>query len=58
MQAAKERGLTTYRLEADAGVDRSLLARWLRGAKTLNLSTASLLCEYFGLELRPKGEKK
>jgi len=51
---AREAGVTGYAFERDAGIDKSSLVRWLRGEQGLNMRTASLLAEYFGVELKPK----
>ena len=52
----EESGLTRYRISQDSGVDQATLCRLMQG-KTITVETADILCEYFGLELRPKSKK-
>jgi len=51
-RAIRESGLSPYRVATDAGVDRAVLSRFLRGERGLNLDTASRICELLGLMLQ------
>jgi plasmid maintenance system antidote protein VapI len=50
-RAIHESGLSPYRVATDAGVDRAVLSRFLRGERGLNLDTASRICELLELRL-------
>ncbi|MGE0481625.1 MAG: helix-turn-helix domain-containing protein [Phycisphaerae bacterium] len=45
-------------IAALAGVDRSILTRFLRGERDIVFSTAARLCTALGLELRPAKGKR
>ena len=47
-------GKTYLELERLTGVKRGSILRFMRGEHSVLLSNADKLCEYLGLELRPK----
>jgi len=50
-------GKTRYRISQDTGVDEATLCRIAAG-RTCSTETADILCEYFGLKLVQKKQKK
>lgn len=44
---------TPNELAQEAGVDRSVMTRFLKGERGINLDTASRLCRVLQLELQP-----
>lgn len=52
-RAIRDDDRTPYAVSRDAGVDRSILVRFVNGDRSLTLGTASRLCAVLGLELRP-----
>lgn len=53
--AIKAEDVTLYRIAKDAGVDWGTLQRFLDGTRAnIRIETVDKLCEYLGLELRPK----
>jgi hypothetical protein len=53
-QAIRQSDQTLYRIAKDAGVDWSVLQRFLDGSRpNIRLDTVEKLCLHFGLELRP-----
>jgi transcriptional regulator with XRE-family HTH domain len=44
-------GVSMNRLGKEAGVNQAQLSRFLRGERTLTLTTAARLCAYLGLRL-------
>ena len=55
-KAIKKSGLSRYRVAKDTGVDQSVLFRILNNG-SCSIKTVDILCEYLGLELRPKQRK-
>lgn len=53
-RAIRDSGETPYRIAKDAGVDQSVLSKFIHGERDLKLSTVEKLAGYLGLELRPK----
>ncbi len=51
-QAVQDSGQSLNQLSATSGIDRDLLARFVRGEADLTLAVAGRLCEVLGLELR------
>lgn len=51
-QAAKESGLTDYRISKMTGVHASVIGRFLKGERSITLETAGKIAEAVGLELR------
>lgn len=50
---------TYYRIAKDAEVDWGTLQRFVDGRRpNIRIDTIDKLCEYLGLELRPKGRKR
>ena len=54
----KASGLSIKKLSELSGVNRISLMRFMRGDTDLNLSAASRLADFFGLELQPKQTRK
>lgn len=52
-EAIEKSGKTRYRISQETGVDQAILSRIVSGG-SCSLETADLLCEYLGLELKPK----
>lgn len=52
--AIRESGLSFNRLEAETGVLRQSLMKFVRDEQSLRLDMADKLADYFGLELRPR----
>lgn len=52
-------GETTYSIQKATGLSHSVVTRFLNGDRDIRLETASVLCAYLGLELKPvrKGRK-
>jgi hypothetical protein len=48
---------TRYRIAVDCGVDHTVIHRIVHGG-SCSLKTADRLCEYLGLELKPKKRRK
>jgi hypothetical protein len=55
-QAIEESGKTRYRIHKDTGVDQAVLCK-IAGGGTCSMETADRLCEYLGLELKPRRRK-
>jgi len=55
--AIRQDGRTLGELAADADVDKSVLSRFMRGERGMNLDVTDRLCRALGLELvrRQKG---
>jgi DNA-binding Xre family transcriptional regulator len=50
---------TLYRIAKESDVAWAVLSRFLTGERpTLRTDTMDRLCDYLGLELRPKGRRK
>lgn len=56
--AVRASGLSMRRLSQQSEVNRISLMRFMRGETDLNLTAASRLAEFFGLELQPKQTRK
>ncbi len=57
-RAAKRKRLTVYRIAKDTGLNQSGINQFFRGDRDeLRLSTAEVLLEYLGFELRAKPQK-
>lgn len=54
-KAIRESGKSFKRMEADTGVKRQSMMKFVRGEQSLRLDIADKLAPYFGLELRRKG---
>ena len=59
-KAIEKSGKSRYQISKDTGIDQAVLCRIATGSGTGSCSTktADILCEYLGLELRPKKYKK
>jgi hypothetical protein len=55
-QAIEKCGKSRYQISKDTGIDQAILCRVVNGG-TCGLRTADKLCEYLGLELRPRQAK-
>jgi plasmid maintenance system antidote protein VapI len=51
--AIKNSGLTQYRLSQEAGINRSILTRFVSGQRGLTSDSIDRLMKCLGLELRP-----
>ena len=49
----KKRGLSTYGVAKESGVDRAAVVRFVNGDRDITLGTASKISSILGLELRP-----
>lgn len=56
-RAIRKSGKTALEIAIGAGVPQASLSDFLRG-KDLRLQTAQKLCDYFGLELKPKRPRR
>lgn len=54
LESAEKKGETRYKIAQEARVDYMVLVRFLDQGADIRLKTVSRLCEYLGLELRPK----
>lgn len=45
--------LTQYQLAKVSGIDKGILSRFIRGERTITLTTAARLAEALGMELGP-----
>ena len=58
-EAALNSGKSQRSIAIASGLERTSVARFLRGDTSIRLDRAAALAEYFGLELRPiEGKKK
>jgi DNA-binding Xre family transcriptional regulator len=58
-KAIVDSGETHYRIGKQTGIDTRVLDRFVSGERpTLRSDTVDKLCEYLGLELRPKKKPK
>lgn len=55
-KAIEKSGKTRYKIWQETGIDQALLCRLLQG-RSCSLEKADQLCEYLGLELKPKTRK-
>ena len=55
-KAIKESDKSRYRIAKDTGIDNTVLFRIVNGG-SCNVQTLEVLCEYLGLELKPKKKK-
>ena len=55
-QAIEKSGKSRYRIHKDTGIDQAVLCKIMAGG-TCSMETADILCEYLGLELRPRRAK-
>ena len=57
-RAIRDSGMTPYAVSRDAGVDRSILVRFVNGQRGLTLTTASRLCDVLNLAFLPARARK
>lgn len=58
-RAIIDSGLTHYRIGKDTGIDTKVIDRFVSGERpTIRSDTLDRLCEYLGLQLRPKPGKR
>ena len=55
-QAIQDCGKSRYRIYKDTGIEQSVLCKIMSG-RTCSMDTAERLCEYLGLEVRPRRKK-
>jgi hypothetical protein len=55
-QAIAKSGKSRYRIYKDTGVSQAVLCKIMAG-RTCSMETADTLCEYLGLELRPRRKR-
>ena len=48
-------GLSIHRISRDTGVNLATLSRFKNGKRGMNTSTAAVLLDYFGYEVKRKG---
>ncbi len=51
-QAIKESGLSPYKIAMQAGINPSIITRFLNGERGISLATADRIAAVLGLELR------
>jgi hypothetical protein len=56
-RAIEESGKSRYRIFKETGIDQAVLCK-IMGGGTCSMETADKLCEYLGLELRPRHGKE
>jgi ribosome-binding protein aMBF1 (putative translation factor) len=56
-EAIAKSGQTRYQISQDTGVKQTVLFRIVHGG-SCSMETADKLCEYLGLDLRPRGAKE
>lgn len=56
-RAIRSSGMTALDLAEATGVPQPTITRFLQG-RDMRLATAQKLCDYFGLELKPKARKR
>ena len=57
-RAIVESPVTQYKLAQVSGIDKGILSRFIRGERTITLTTAARLAEALDLDLRPSGQPK
>lgn len=55
-QAIEQSGKSRYQISKETGIDQATLCRIMHG-ESCGTKTADMLCEYLGLELRPRRAK-
>ena len=55
-QAIEKSGRTRYRIHKETGIDQAILCR-IVNEERCSMAVAEELCEYLGLELRPRRRK-
>jgi hypothetical protein len=55
-QAIGQSGKSRYQISKETGIDQAVLCRIVNN-EICSMATAEKLCEYFGLELRPRRTK-
>jgi hypothetical protein len=55
-QAIHKSGQSRYRIHKETGIDQATLCRIVNGGRC-SMDVANKLCEYLGLELRPRRRK-
>ena len=54
IEKAEARGETRYKIAQESRVDYTVLVRFLEQGTSIRLHTVDRLCDYLGLELKPK----
>ncbi len=54
IEKAEKKGQTRYKIAQESRVDYTVLVRFLDKGTGLKLGTVDRLCDYLGLELKPK----
>ena len=54
IEKAEKKGETRYKIAQESRVDYTVLVRFLDKGTDFKLRTVDRLCEYLGLELKPK----
>jgi hypothetical protein len=54
IEKAEEKGETRYKIAQESRVDYTVLIRFLDLDTSVRLKTVDRLCDYLGLELKPK----
>jgi len=57
-KAIERAGVTRYVISKETGIEQSALSRFISGERGLSMEAIGKLCEYLGLELRPKAKRK
>jgi hypothetical protein len=55
--AIGDSGKTLYRISKDSGVPYASLHRFMAGKRAVSLEALELLCDFLGLELRPRSSR-
>lgn len=57
-RALSESGKSVNSIAKESGVSQPVLQRFISGKRSLTLDTAERLCDFLGLELKPRVEEK
>jgi hypothetical protein len=57
-KAIRQAKVSRYQIAQDTGIHESALSRFVSGERGLSMEAVDTLCDYLGLELRPKAKRK
>ena len=57
-RAVEQSGESRYSISKATGVDKAVLSRFVASGRGVRSETFDALCEYLGLELRPKRQRR
>ena len=58
IKTIEKSGKSRYQIWKDTGIDQAVLCRLMQGGGSCTVKTADVLCQYLGLELKPKKPRK